>query len=141
MVEIEHLEAANERLFEILQAGVTRQAGLLHILQSEMGSLSESDLIEFELKEYGLGLIRLQDYIIPDDCRELIEPELTWATWTIPFDREEDFYFVATAYYLSHAARTFWEEKLGKPIIWYTAAMDSIAEVVKSVTEEAQRAR
>lgn len=141
LVQIEHLEAANERLFEILQAGVTQQASLLGILQREMGSLTESDIINFQLREFGLGLIDLEDYMIPDDCRELIEPELTWATWTMPFDQEEGFYFVATSYYLSQAAQTFWEEKLGKPIIWYIATMDSLAEVARAVADELQRKR
>jgi hypothetical protein len=141
LVNIEHLEAANERLFEILKSGVTRQASLLGILRGEMGSLSESDLIDFELREFGLGLIDLRCYSIPEECRELIDPELTWATWTMPFDREEDFYFVATSYYLSVAARDFWEDKLDKPIIWYATDMDGMADVATRFAEEAQRAR
>ena len=34
---------------------------------------------------------------------------------SVPFDREEDVYFVATAYYLSPAVRTYWEKQLGGP--------------------------
>jgi hypothetical protein len=141
LVNIEHLEAANERLFEILKAGVTQQASLLHILRGEMGSLSETDLIDFVVREFGLGLIDLSCYQIPEECRDLIDPDLTWATWAVPFDREEGFYFVATGYYLSLAVREFWEDKLDKPIIWYATGMDGMAEVVERIAEEAQRAR
>jgi hypothetical protein len=140
LVNIEHLEAANERLFEVLKGGVTPQASLLSILQDEMGSLNESELMDFEIREFGLGLVDLRNYLIPDECRSLVEAELTWATWTLPFDREEDFYFVATSYYLSLAAREFWEEKLARPIIWYVTPMASMVEVVARLEEEARQA-
>lgn len=137
LVNIEHLEAANERLFEILKGGVGPQASILSILQGEMGSLNQADVIEFVLREFGLGLIDLTDYQVPDDCRDLIEPEQTWATWAVPFDREDDFYFVATCYYLSLTTREHWEEKLQKPIIWYATSVDSIFGLVTRLTEEA----
>lgn len=139
LVNIEHLEASNERLFEILKGGVSRQASLISILQSEMGSLDEADVLEFAIREYGLGLINLSNYMIPDECRDLIEPDVVWATWTMPFDLEDGFYFVATSYYLSIAARQFWEEKLEAPIIWYAALSDSIAEAVDSLAEGAEK--
>jgi len=141
LVNIEHLEAANERLFEILKGGVAKEASLMGILTGEMGSLSESDVIDFVLREFGLGLIDLRSYAIPDECRELVQADATWATWTLPFDREDEFYFVATSYYLSIAAREYWEEKLNKPIIWYATSMESMASTVARLAEEAKQAR
>lgn len=141
LVNIEHLEAGNERLFEILKNGVTRQASLLGILLAEMASLNEEDLIRYSIREHGLGLIDLNDHIIAEECRDLIEPELTWATWTVPFDREDGFYFLATSYYLSLAARDYWEKRLDSPIIWYVTSMGSISQTVDRVQEEAKQAR
>lgn len=139
LVGVDHLEAANERLFEILRGGVTPQANLLHILQSEMNGIEESRLIEHVVRENGLGLIDLDNFQIEDICRDWIEPEITWATWTVPFDKEDDFYFVATAYYLSVPARQFWEERLdGAPIIWYAASLRGIYGAVERL--EAERA-
>jgi len=138
-VNIEHLEAANERLFEVLKSGVSRQASLLAILLGEMGSVNESDLIDYAIREYGLGLIDLNDHLLQEECRDLVEPEMTWATWTVPFDREDGFTFLATSYYLSVAARTFWEERIDGPIIWYATSMSSIVETVDRVQEEAKQ--
>lgn len=142
LVGVDHLEAANERLFEILRSGISRQSNLLHILTSEMHAVDESQLIEFVLREHGLGLVDLSSFQIEESCRELIEPEKTWATWTVPFDKEDDFYFVATSFYLSVTVREFWEEQLdGAPIIWFAAATNSIADVVeKNEKEKAETA-
>lgn len=141
LVNIEHLEAANERLFEILKSGVTPQASLLAILLGEMGSLHEADLIGFAIREYGLGLIDLNDHLLTDETREMIEPELTWATWVVPFDREDGFNFLATSYYLSAAARQYWEDRLEGQVIWYITSMNSIVQTVARVKEEAKHTR
>jgi hypothetical protein len=140
LVNIEHLEAANERLFELLKNGVSRQSSLLGVLLGEMGSVSETDLIDFATREYGLGLIDLADHVISDECRAYIEPELTWATWAIPFDYEDGFYFVATSYYLSIAVREYWADRLDGSIIWYATSMESLAGAVERLAEEAKQA-
>lgn len=140
LVNIEHLEAANERLFEVLKNGVTPDSSLLGILLGEMGSISETELIDFAIREYGLGLIDLEDHVLADECREFIDPELVWATWTLPFDYEDGFYFVATSYYLSLAAREHWQERLDARIIWYATSMDSISSAVKRLVEDAKQA-
>lgn len=138
LVNIEHLEAGNERLFEVLKTGVSRQSSLLSILVGEMGSADETDLVNYVVREHGLGLIDLADHTLSEECRELIEPGLTWSTWTVPFDKEDGFYFLATSYYLSQAAREYWEERLDGTIIWYATTMDSIAGAVDRLAEEAK---
>jgi hypothetical protein len=54
----------------------------------------------------------------------------------VPFDREEDFHFVATAYYLSPAVRTHWEKKLGGQIIWQATTMDIVADFLDRIQAE-----
>jgi len=141
LVNIEHLEAANERLFEVLKTGITRQAGLLTILLDEMRSIDEMKLIKMAIREHGLGMIDLRDHSIHEECRPLIEPELAWSTWTVPFDREENFHFVATSYYLSQAVRDYWEERLGGIVVWYATTVESITSAVDRVVQEAELLR
>jgi hypothetical protein len=62
-----------------------------------------------------------------------------WATWTVPFDKEEDFYFVASAYYLSTAVRSHWEKQLGTNILWYAATLEIISDFLEKT--EAARAK
>jgi hypothetical protein len=73
---------------------------------------------------------------VPDDVKRDIDLDACWATWSVPFDREEDFHFVATAYYLSPAVRTHWEKKLGGQIIWQATTMDIIADFLDRVQAE-----
>jgi hypothetical protein len=54
----------------------------------------------------------------------------------VPFDKEEDFHFVATAYYLSPAVRAHWEKTLGGQIIWQATTMDIIADFLDRVVAE-----
>ena len=59
-----------------------------------------------------------------------------WATWSVPFDREEDFHFVATAYYLSPAVRTYWEKQLNGPILWFGTTLEGIADHLEKLQAE-----
>ncbi|HTQ31966.1 MAG TPA: hypothetical protein VMI53_12215, partial [Opitutaceae bacterium] len=70
------------------------------------------------------------------DLRKSVELADCWATWTIPFDHEENFYFVATAHYLSPAVRTHWEKKLDGHILWYGATVDGIADILEKIEAE-----
>jgi hypothetical protein len=54
----------------------------------------------------------------------------------VPFDKEEDFHFVATAYYLSPAVRAHWEKTLGGHIIWQATTMDIIADFLDRLTAD-----
>ena len=42
--------------------------------------------------------------------RKDLDLGMCWATWTVPYDKEEEFWFIATAYYLSPAVRAHWEK-------------------------------
>jgi hypothetical protein len=54
----------------------------------------------------------------------------------VPFDREEEFWFVATAYYLSPAVRAFWEKELGGPILWFGTTLETIADYLETHAAE-----
>ena len=136
LVRIEDLEKANERLFQIIENGTDRDASLLHILIGEIKVLTEENILSFLIDERGVGLVDLEDIEMADDLRLELKSELCWATWTVPFDREEDFHYVATCYYMSDAVRQFWEKELGGSIVWFATTMKSLTEMLERVENE-----
>jgi len=136
LVKFEDLEAANERLLEVAASGQVRQSSVLSILVYEKKVLKEEDLLHHVVDDHGVGVVDLRGYDVPEDVKKEIDLDACWATWSVPFDREEDFHFVATAYYLSPAVRSHWEKKLGGQIIWQATTMDIIADFLDRVQAE-----
>ena len=133
LVKIEDLEAANERLLELLQNDAERQATLLGVLMYEKKVLSEDDLLHHLVDNDGIGLIDLRTYDVPEEFRKDVDLGSCWATWTVPFDKEEDFYSVASAYYLSPAVHSHWEKQLGTNILWYATTLEVISDFLEKV--------
>jgi len=136
LVKIEDLEAANERLLELLQSDAERQATLLGVLLYEKKVLSEDDLLHHLVENDGIGLIDLRTYDVPDDFKKGADLGPCWATWTFPFDKEEDCTCVATAYYLSPAVRSYWEKQIGGSIIWYGTTLEIISDYLEKLEAE-----
>jgi len=136
LVKFEDLEAANERLLEIAATGDMRRSSVLSILAYETKVLREEDLLHHVVDDHGVGVIDLRAYEVPDDVKRDLDIGACWATWSVPFDKEEDFHFVATAYYLSPAVRSHWEKTLGGQIIWQATTMDIIADFLDRVLTE-----
>lgn len=138
LVKIENLEAANERLLELISTGDYRKGSVLAILAYELQVVREADVLQHVMDEHGAGLVDLRSYEIPEDLRASVDLGACWATWSVPFDREEDVYFVATAYYLSPAVRTYWEKQLGGSVVWYGTTLEMLADYFEK--QEASRA-
>lgn len=136
LVKIESLEAANERLLELVATDNPRQSTVLGILTYELKVLREEDVLQFVADERGVGLVDLRSYDLSEDLRKTLDLGACWATWTLPFDREEDMFFVATAYYLSPAVRTYWEKQLGGPIIWFGTSLEMLADAFEKIDIE-----
>ncbi|HEY1848816.1 MAG TPA: hypothetical protein VGG37_06405 [Opitutaceae bacterium] len=128
LVKIEDLEKANERLLEIIASNQPKQATVLGVLAYELKVVREEDVLQHLVETDGLGLVDLRGYEPPDDTKKGLDIDACWATWSVPFDQEEDFTFVASAYYLSPAVRTYWEKKFGGPILWFGTTLDGISE-------------
>jgi hypothetical protein len=77
---------------------------------------------------------------VPDEVKKNLDTGACWATWSVPFDREEEFTFVATAYYLSPAVRSFWEKQTGGPILWFGTTLDAVAEYLEKFAAAAAAA-
>lgn len=136
LVKFEDLESANERLLELSAQGELRQASVLGILVNEKKVLREEDLIHLAVEELGLGAVDLRNYEVPEELRRTLDLSMCWATWTVPYDTEEDFHFVATAYCFSPAVRTYWEKKLHGPIIWQVTSMEVITDFLDRLQAE-----
>lgn len=131
LVKIEDLETANEKFIDVVSADQPRQSTILGILAYDMKVLKEDDVLHHIVETDGVGLVDLRDYEVPDDSKKNLDVGACWATWSVPFDREEEFTFVATAYYLSPAVRTFWEKQLGGPILWFGTTLEAIADYLE----------
>ena len=136
LVKIEDLETANEKFIEVVSSDQPRQSTILGILAYEMKVLKEDDVLHHLVETEGLGLVDLRDYDVLDETRKKLDPNACWATWCVPFDREEEFWFVATAYYLSPAVRSFWEKELGGPILWFGTTLEGIADYLELHAKE-----
>lgn len=133
LVKIEDLETANEKLIEMVATDQVRQCTILGILAFDMKVLKEDDVLHHLVESEGVGLVDLRDYDVPDDSKKGLDIGACWATWSVPFDREEEFHFMASAYYLSPAVRVFWEKKLGGPIIWFGTTLEGIADYLEKL--------
>lgn len=136
LVKIEDLEAANEKLIEVVASDQPRQSTILGILAYDMKVLKEDDVLHHLVEADGVGLVDLRDYEVPDDAKKNLDLAACWATWSVPFDREEEFSFIATAYYLSPAVRTYWEKQVGGPILWFGTTLEAIADYLEKLAAQ-----
>jgi len=131
VVGLEVLAAANEAFIDGLEIGQPRDRTVLGVLVYKLNALKEDEILQHVVDAHGVGLVDLSAYEIPDDLRAYAEIDACWATWSVPFDREEEFFFVATAYYLSPAVRQYWEKRLGGPILWFGTTLEGVATVIE----------
>ncbi len=131
LVDVSELEAANERLLEIVKDGIGRRTSILGLLSGEMNAVDERELIRRQVEEFNLAPIALGNAEREETLFRDLEPDQLWATWTVPFDAQDNFTFLASAYYLSSYVREYWEELLGGPVLWFVASMNDISEVIE----------
>jgi hypothetical protein len=136
LITVEQLETANERLLQALEKGSDREACLLAILMHDVHALSQDDLLEHLVEELSLGLIDLREIELNDDVKTHLNTGMCWATWTVPFDKDDDIHFVATAYSLSPAVKQFWEKHFSGPVIWFGTTLDSIHDCLEKLETE-----
>jgi len=136
LIKLEDLENANGRLLEVIASEQTRQMTVLGILAYEMKVVKEDDVLQFLVDSEGIGLVDLRNYDVHEELRKSVDVGACWATWSVPFDREEDFTFIATAYYLSPAVRTYWEKQFGTAIVWYGTTLEIIADFLEKLETE-----
>lgn len=136
LVKIDDLEKANERLLGMTETDALRQSTVLGILAYELKVLREEDVLQYVSENDGIGMVDLRHYEFPDDLKKTLDLSACWSTWSVPFDREEDFHFIATAYYLSPAVRTYWEKQCAGPILWFGTTLEGIADHLEKLEAE-----
>ena len=130
----EDIDEANQKLLEAIEAGNFRQMSLLNALIYDLGKLEEKDYIDFVLRESKIGLITLRNYRLRPMGNEMNDPEICWATWTVPFDQVGDYYLLATAYHPRLPVVQHWEQLADLPVIWYGATIQGITEAIDRLT-------
>jgi len=138
LIKIQDLEEANDRLLEITANENARQSTVLGILAYEMKVLNEEDVLHHLVEDHGVGLVDLRNYDGSEELKKKLDLGACWATWTVPFDMDEGFYFLATAYYMSPAVRTFWEKQLDAPILWYGATLEMLGDYLEKLEAKAK---
>ena len=132
LVSIDDLDEANDRLAKFDSSDSnSMQVSLLSILVSEKQSISEDDLLELLVEDHGLGLVDVRNVEYPDSLKKTLDTKVCWATLTVPFDHLEDTTYLASAYYLSPAARTYWEEKLDGHVVWFASTVESLTDFLE----------
>jgi hypothetical protein len=83
-----------------------------------------------------VGLPDFAHYEFNDGLKAGVDIDVAWATWSVPFDREEDVTFMATAYYLSPAVRKYWEDHYKGKVLWYGTTIEGIADLLENLQKE-----
>ncbi len=130
----EDLEAANERLVDSFNSGEILRPRLLEIMIYELHVLKEDDLLEHLSKDSKLGLIDLSRVKL--NLPQGVTAEECLATGTIPFDRLEDRFFLATTYYYSNPVKDYWEKRLEGEIEWFATSIESLSSGMEDLQGE-----
>jgi hypothetical protein len=131
LVKIEDLERANERLLQMVSTSPLRQCTVLGILAYELKVVQEEDIVQFLVENEHTGAMDLRFYEVPETISKGLDIGSCWATWSVPFDEVDGFHFVASAYFLSAAVRTYWEKQLTGPILWFSSTLEGIADFLE----------
>ena len=135
LIKVDDLDAANEKLLDILETGSIRQRTLLGILAYDLSCLTEEDLLTYQVETEGTGVVDLRHYEVNEELVAQLNVEACWATWTVPFDKEEDVTYIATAYYLSPPVRRYWEKQFEGSVLWYGVTIEAVAEFLEILEE------
>jgi hypothetical protein len=133
LIKLDDLEAANEKLLDLISSGTARQRTVLGILAYDLNAVKEEEILLHQRDTEGTGMVDLEHYEVHEEIKAALNTDECWATWSIPFDQEEDMTFIATAYYLSPAVRKFWEERYEGRVLWYGTTLESIAEYLEKL--------
>lgn len=140
LIKIEDLEAANEKLLDLISHGTARQRTVLGILAYDLNVVKEETVLLHQQDTDATGLVDLRHYEVNETIKADLDVDACWSTWSIPFDCEEDLTFIATAYYLSPAVRRFWEDKYDGKILWYGTTLEGVAEYLEKLDPTANEA-
>ncbi|WP_269522272.1 hypothetical protein [Coraliomargarita parva] len=135
IVAVGDLEAANEKFMEAIQSSELKHASILTTLIYDLKVLDERKVIEYQVEEHSLGLVDLDAVELGSLRQWNLEETICFATSTLPFDKVENTYMVATCYYLSAPVVKHWESMLDGDIIWYVTSTQSMNRALERIEE------
>ncbi len=138
LITVEQLEDANEKLLHIMEKGSDKEICLLDILLHQTNALTIEDLFNHLVEERRVALLDPREIEINDDLKLSLTPGECWATWSVPFDRDEDVVSIVSAYAVCPAVRQHWEKRFGGTIVWFAATLDAVGDFLDKF--EAERA-
>lgn len=136
LTTVEEMDKANEDFIGLARSKDIRRASLLRIMIYDHQTLAEESLLDYQLENYPVGAVMLDNYDRDEELYEEIPLELMRASWTLPIDRVGDRWFLATAYYMSDIVRSFWEEQLKGRINWYISSMSQLELIFESMAKK-----
>ena len=136
LISLDQFEQANNVLLDKIDADNMKEAALLRILMWELDMLDETELINFQVEKHDLGLADMGFYSYLPDMEKIYTIEDCWMTWTVPFDKENGYYFLATAYYMSQPVINFWEEKLDGRVMWFVTDLGGLSTMFENAEQE-----
>lgn len=137
LIGAEDLAEANEKLLEALETQ-RHKASLLNILVHETEKLREEELIDHQISEEKLPLINLMNIPSLGVESHNLDPDLCYATSSLPFDRIGEYHLIATAFYLSQPARDHWKETIDGRIRWYVTSLQSMGDALQQLAESSK---
>lgn len=135
LVSVGDLESANEKFMAAVQSSELKHASILTTLLYDLKVLDEGKLLEHQVEERNLGLIDLNHVELHSLRPWQVDYSLCWATSTIPFDKVENTFMLATCYYLSAPVVKHWEGLLKSDIIWYATGAASMTRALERIEE------
>jgi hypothetical protein len=133
LLSTEDLEAANDRFMESAQENGIEQLSLLAILLYEKKTVAEDTLLAFYRNQLKMALLD-PTHLAALSAREMgYDLALAKATLTVPFDRQDGFVCVASAYFLSNPVVKAWEELYNEKLLWYAASLRGIMHYIERV--------
>ena len=126
----EHMDEANDLFIQRARAKDLKRASLLRILIFDNQSLEEEKLLDYQLGQFPVGAVLLENYHLDEVLLKQYPVELMRASWTIPMDFVNDRWFLTTAYYMSDIVRAFWEERLNGRIAWSITTLNQLETVL-----------
>ena len=136
LTTVEDMDKANEIFIELARAKAIKRASLLRVLVYDNQSLKEESLLDYQLENFPVGAVMLENYAIDEELLAGQPLELMRASWTLPIDRSQGRWFLASAYYMSDVVREFWEERLEGRISWYVSSLNQLEAVFEKLTEQ-----
>lgn len=131
----EQLDEAYQQLIDSLNGDEPTNPCLLSTLIYNTEALDENKL----LKTSQYPMVDLHCFEITHPSKFDLDIELCKATCTFPFDKEEGYIFLASAYTLSEPVIEEWEKLAPGKIIWHATDLRSITYAFEQLEEEAKQ--